>query len=162
MWFYHCLFFPPLTSLVSLNRTSRNSNPNSEVWKEALRCWTSYCWLRRECGSLSATRCISFSSKCTDKLVTQVMFKPLSRLPHRTWDPTSSRPAHQPTTLTARPCPSARAPSRRAPTWRGSWTPSKTVSSEMVVFPLTVMTRNKTENSSANSILFCNKLHPLV
>lgn len=58
------------------------------------------------------------------------VFKPGSRLPRRTWDPTSSRPARQPTTLTARQCPSERAPSRRAPTWRGSWTPSKTVSTE--------------------------------
>lgn len=127
--------FPAVTASLNLNRTFRNSNPNTEVWKEALRCWASYCWLRRECWSLSATRLLSCSSKCTDKLGARVMvmFKLLSRLPHRTWDPTSSRPAHQPTTLTARPCPSVHAPSRPAPTWRDSWTPSKTVSSEMIM-----------------------------
>lgn len=46
---------------------------------------------------------------------------------HRTWDLTSFRPARQQTTLTAKPCPSGRAPSLHAPTWRGSWTSSLTV-----------------------------------
>lgn len=28
-----------------LNWLSRNPNPNTEVWKKAIRCWTSHCWL---------------------------------------------------------------------------------------------------------------------
>lgn len=54
----------------------------------------------------------------------------------RTWDLTSSRPARQPTTLTARPCPSERAPSRHAPTWRDSWTLSQTVRGNALRFML--------------------------
>lgn len=54
----------------------------------------------------------------------------------RTWDLTSSRPARQPTTLTARPCPSERAPSQHAPTWRDSWTLSQTVRGNVLCFML--------------------------
>lgn len=54
----------------------------------------------------------------------------------RTWGLTSSRPAHRQTTLTVRPCPSERAPSRHAPTWRDSWTLSKTVRGNVLCFML--------------------------
>lgn len=45
----------------------------------------------------------------------------------RTWALTSSKRVHLRTTLTVKPCRSGRAPSRRAPTWRGWWTSSTTV-----------------------------------
>lgn len=45
----------------------------------------------------------------------------------RIWALTSSRPALQPTTLTAKPCLSERALSLHAPTWRGWWTSLLTV-----------------------------------
>lgn len=45
----------------------------------------------------------------------------------RIWDLTSSRPARQPTILTAKPCQSARVPSLHAPTLRDAWTSLPTV-----------------------------------
>lgn len=53
----------------------------------------------------------------------------------RTWDLTSSRPAHPQTTLTAKPCRSELALSPHAPTWRDAWTNFPTVRWNFVFSP---------------------------
>lgn len=42
MWWAHLLLYKVK---LTLNWAFRNPNPYTEVWKEALRCWTPHCWL---------------------------------------------------------------------------------------------------------------------
>lgn len=105
-------------SAVILDWTFRNSNPHAEVRQAALRRRTPHCWIWCNC---------SFQHCCGRVVVDGLSVALLCPSVGRIWALTSSRPALQPTTLTAKPCLSERALSLHAPTWRGWWTSLLTV-----------------------------------
>lgn len=80
----------------------------------------------------------------------------------RIWALTFSRPALQPTTLTAKLCPSERALSPHAPTWRGWWTSLLTVRWKSFTRQMLNACVSQASRNSDFAVIFSGNLNDLV